>query len=226
MPKGKKSSSVAPEKYWIKAYKNVEYPDLTVGAFFVYGGGLSTQFNCVSVDMEALSSGVCLCAATLPVASDVFVSAVQPDSADSFIDPAAADQYLSSDFGEKLSSHAYLATENGVRHYIIRQLDERPAPPEKQYISCYEAADASLDDYSGVAVYSFDRYVANSNWLCAGVGDHDISAEIPDSFSRLAKNDQEQGDDPELDEGGSEYWGVWYGDGAPSGARLSGFSLV
>ncbi len=128
----------------------------------MYGGGLSTQFNTVSVDMDALSSGICLNAKALPVANDVFISAVQPDSPDA----ADVDEKEDSDFFanpyEDISSHAYLATEDGVKHYVVHKalssIDNKNPPTYIQVVSCVSAADGSLSSYDGLGVYSFDRY--------------------------------------------------------------------
>lgn len=129
----------------------------------MYGGGLSTQFNTVSVDMDALSSGVCLNAKALPVANDVFISAVQPDSPDAAdVDETEDSNFFANPY-EDISSHAYLATENGVKHYVVHKalssIDNKTPPTYIQVVSCEAVTeDGSLTPYNGLSVYSFDRY--------------------------------------------------------------------
>lgn len=204
-----KATAAKKKTWYVTLYKNIGAPDKTAGAFFVYGGGLSTQFNTVSVDMDVLSSGVCLNAKALPVANDVFISAVQPDSPDA----ADVDEMEDSDFFanpyEDISSHAYLATEDGVKHYVVHKAPFKIASNPDTYVqvvSCVSAADGSLSSYDGLGVYSFDRYVEAgefNNKIVLPITDtvRSISIDIPNDFIQKA------------DEEDVKYWGVWYRNG-------------
>ena len=89
------------------------------------------------------------------------MSAVQPDEPDGSDGPQKIDQY------QKISSHVWLATPDGVRHYVLEtsamvSSNNTTLSTRVDRIRFRDVNDVS---YAGEAVYSFDRYTEESEYV-------------------------------------------------------------